>query len=80
MTFIPPQEPERPIMKIVYDDIPGDRPDNTRTVYYWIENLSDSQRINVQKQRFENHKWVKLSEETAVFPDGWKALSNPKPL
>jgi hypothetical protein len=68
-TYIPPQEPERKILKIEYDDIPGDRPDNTRTVYYWIENLPEGQKATVSKQKYGyNCKWNILSEETVFIP------------
>jgi hypothetical protein len=56
----------------VYDEIPGDRPDNTRTVYYCVANMTNNkQLINVQKQKFVNFKWQTLSEESQVLPNDW---------
>jgi hypothetical protein len=71
MTLIPPRTPERTIMRVEYDDVPGDRPGNMRTVYYFVENLSDSQRINIQRQRFTFSKWVCVSEKTEIMPFDW---------
>jgi hypothetical protein len=75
-TYIPPKPPERPILLIEYDREPGDRPDNTRTVYYLDKNLQNGQLVTIQQQRFVNYHWIAVSEKQETL--SYEEITNKK--
>jgi hypothetical protein len=62
---------ENEVIKVEYDGDPGERPDSTRTMYYYEYLFKDSAIVRIEKQKycycFNNYRWKVISTETVAM-------------